>query len=81
MTLASQFILPRILGLAIGYVFFQINLGGFLVQVQGEGVEFHAKFSLFLGVNMFSRTRICDNIRMYNPLEEIFAWMEKSEDS
>lgn len=77
--------LPRMLGLATGHLVLQTSLGGFLVQVQGEGVESPYRVQPFTGVNAFSRTRLRDNMTLYNPfdgslfVEEISAWIAKSE--
>lgn len=79
--------LPRMLGLATGHLVLQTSLGGFLVQVQGEGVESPYRVQPFTGVNAFSRTRLRDNMTLYNPsdgslfVEEISAWIAKSEDT
>lgn len=79
--------LPRMLGLATGHLVLQTSLGGFLVQVQGEGVESPYRVQPFTGVNAFSGTRLRDNMTLYNPfdgllfVEEISAWIAKSEDS
>lgn len=79
--------LPRMLGISTGHLVLQTSLGGFLVQVQGEGVESPYRVQPFTGVNAFSGTRLRDNMTLYNPfdgllfVEEISAWIAKSEDS
>lgn len=79
--------LPRMLGMATGHLVLQTSLGGFLVQVQGEGVESPYRVQPFTGGNAFSGTRLRDNMTLYNPfdgllfVEEISAWIAKSEDS
>ena len=81
------FFIPRMLDFPIGNLVMQTSLGGFLVQVQGEGVESPYRVQPFTGVNAFSGTRLRDNMTLYNPfdgllfVEEISAWIENSEDS
>ena len=68
-------------------IIMQTSLGVFLVQIQGEGVEFPYRVKTCMVINAFSRTRLNDNITFYNPfywllfVEEISAWIENSEDS